>query len=123
MSNRIAVPPNGESVAGVMSVGPWPSALGARNALPDSGIPPWQGAGRVAGDAPDGLVRVSGAPASRPVWVLDHATGYVVARTVSAADGTWSVVGLSTTRPVSVWLRGEDGERDVLVPRVVPEEP
>lgn len=55
------------------------------------------GQGIIAGEGP-GIVTVNGSPAVRPIRIYDRETGEIVARTQSAADGTYSVPGLSTAR-------------------------
>jgi hypothetical protein len=118
----IVQPPNGQSIAGpyaLVGVSVWQFT----HTVPNTGVPPWQGTKRLAGDSPQGRVMLGTDPASREVWIVDHATGYVATKTVSLADGTWEVVGVNGDRLFSVWFRGEDGERDVLVPRITPVEP
>lgn len=77
---------------------------------------------RIGGDSPNGLVLVSGVPASRPVWILDMETGVVVAQTNSDTDGTYNVPFLSArTDGYAVWIRGVNpGERDYFIPGVHP---
>ncbi len=60
-----------------------------------------------------GTVTVSAVPAARRVEVYDNATMVLVASTLSAADGTWSISGLTTTRLLLVVVRGDSGESTV----------
>lgn len=83
-------------------------------------LPP-RGTGYVAGEAPDGLVTFNGAPAVRTVDVFDRLTNIKVATTVSAADGTYRVSGLDTSRQYDVRARGQDEhENDIIAARVTP---
>jgi hypothetical protein len=80
------------------------------------------GALRIGGDSPNGLVLVGSAPAARPVWLLDMATGVLVATTTSGSDGTYAFTGLSArTDGYLVWIRGATaGEKGYFIPGVHP---
>jgi hypothetical protein len=81
------------------------------------------GALRIGGDAPDGLVRVGGAPAARVVDLFDRESRVFVATTTSASDGTYAFTGLAArTEGYDVVIRGvvSSGERDVIVPGMQP---
>lgn len=81
--------------------------------------PPWKGDGYIAGDDPDGLVTFNGAPAVREIELWDRATSTHVATTESAADGTYSFIGVSRDRLFDVIARGANGtENDVIAARV-----
>lgn len=75
-----------------------------------AGNPPTGGTGTLSG-----VVTVSGVAASRVVQIRDDATLALAGATVSAVDGTWSVTGLTRTRPLRLIVLGEAGERDVTV--------
>lgn len=78
-----------------------------------------RGADRLAGDAPDGLVKSNDTPVARPVRIYHRATGELVAEVMSASDGTWQVTGLTSAVDFDVQFMGTaSGERDVLVPKV-----
>lgn len=62
-----------------------------------------------------GVVTVSGVEASRAVRVYDDATMTFAGSTVSESDGTWSVPGLTKTRPLRAIVLGGPGERDVTI--------
>lgn len=62
---------------------------------------PFAGRGFVAGQAP-GLVTVGGAPAARRVVLIDSLTLKPVARTWSAADGTYRLNGINPNREFTV---------------------
>jgi hypothetical protein len=62
-----------------------------------------------------GVVRVSGEPASRTVEIRDEATLLLAGAVVSDIDGTWSVSGLTTIRPLRAIILGSTGERDVTI--------
>lgn len=87
--------------------------------------PAFRGSGYLAGSFPDGLATVEGAPAEVEVRVLwrppggTFAEGVVVARTLSAPDGTWSVPGLNTTLRFDVVGR-KAGFNDIVVSDVTP---
>jgi hypothetical protein len=76
---------------------------------------------RIGGDAPYGLVLVSGVPAARKVRVYDRETGVLVLETMSDIDGTYPATGLpARTEGYDVQIMGNTGERDVIVARVQP---
>lgn len=98
---------------------PYRSPIGV---LGVSGVSLLRGHMRVAGDVPGGLVLVNGVPAARDVCAIDHESRTVVCHTRSAADGTWNAPRMAAGREITVWIRGENGERDMLVPRGLPVE-
>jgi hypothetical protein len=74
--------------------------------------PNWRGNGYLAGEYPEGITTVEGVPTSADVLVClrlpgSYFDGLVVARTVSAPDGTWRVDGLSETMRFDVRARKE----------------
>lgn len=82
------------------------------------------GTGSLGGTSPNGLVTNNGAPvvATIRVHLRDPGQpydGYVVARTESASDGTWSVTGLDTTKRYDV-IGQLAGENDVIMSDVTP---
>ena len=84
------------------------------------------GVGYLAGEFPDGITTVEGVPTAAEVRVLWRGPagarfdGVVVARTVSAADGTWRVDGLNPALRFDVVGRLA-GKNDVLMANVAPE--
>lgn len=63
------------------------------------------GPGYIAGEPPDGLVRVNGVPAAREIRVSDRVTSRLVAVAWSATDGTYSVNGLNPEMEFDVSVR------------------
>ena len=84
-----------------------------------AGDPAFLGYARLAGDAPDGLVLSDGTPVARPVRAYLRSTGTLAGATISEADGTWELPGLSPAVDFDVQFVGtQPGERDVIVPKV-----
>jgi hypothetical protein len=82
-------------------------------------VPPWSGLGYIGGTAPDGLVTFNGTGTVRDIALFDRATGYIVATTTSASDGTYRFDGLSLNRVFDVIARGSsDTENDIIAARV-----
>lgn len=85
-----------------------------------------RGAGFLAGEFPDGITTVEGAPVTATVRVLyrpdsgDPGDGMVVAEVQSAPDGTWRVDGLNPALKYDVVGR-KNGHNDVIVANVSPE--
>lgn len=83
------------------------------------------GNGYFAGSFPDGITSIAGKPISATVRVLLRSTvngdgdGSIVAKTVSAPDGTWRIDGLRTDLKYDVVAR-YDGENDVIMSNVTP---
>lgn len=83
------------------------------------------GNGYLAGEYPGGATTVDGVPQSAEVRVLwrdgngGRHDGFVVARTVSAADGTWRVDGLNPNLRYDVVGR-KNGFNDVIIANVQP---
>ena len=83
------------------------------------------GTGYLSGEFPGGTTTVEGAPTQAEVRVLwrgpaGHPShGVLVAKTHSAPDGTWLVVGLNPTLRYDVVGR-KDGFNDVIVSNVQP---
>jgi hypothetical protein len=75
-----------------------------------AGRPPLWGNGALSG-----TVTVASVPAARVVEVYDEATLTLAASTKSASDGTWSLSGLTTTRPLRLIVHGVLSERDVTI--------
>ena len=88
--------------------------------------PDFRGAGSLSGSWPDGTVTVDGAPTAAEIRILwrDPAgskfDGYVVARTMSAPNGTWMVTGLNPDLRYDVVGR-KSGHNDVIMANVSPE--
>lgn len=86
---------------------------------------PSPGSGYLAGEYPGGTTTVDGVPQSAEIRVLwrdpnnSYMDGVVVARTVSAADGTWRVLGLNPNLRYDVVGR-KDGHNDVIAANVQP---
>ncbi len=84
------------------------------------------GQGYLAGEFPDGITTVEGVPTAAEVRVLWRGPadaqfdGVVVARTVSAPDGTWRVDGLNPALRFDVVGRLA-GRNDVIMANVAPE--
>lgn len=75
---------------------------------------------RIGGDAPTGVVTLSGLPVARTVDLFDRDTNIHLSRTTSSAiDGTFGFSNLST-RAYDIIIRGNAGERDVIIPNVLP---
>ena len=53
------------------------------------------GPGRIAGDSPDGIATVAGAPAKVPIRVVHRTSNRVVGFTVSDENGNWEVSNLN----------------------------
>ena len=86
---------------------------------------PLFGNGYLAGEFPDGITTVEGAPVAATVRVMvrkpgDLADGFVVIETQSAADGTWRVDGLNPALRYDVVGR-KAGFNDVIMANVSPE--
>jgi hypothetical protein len=80
------------------------------------------GAGYIAGEAPDGLVTVGGAPGARRVDLFVRLGCRCIGSTFSADDGTYVFHGLNPTLEYD--LIGRDHARvfgDVLAYAIVPE--
>lgn len=83
-----------------------------------------EGALRIGGDSPNGLVLSGGAPASRTVRLLDMETGALIAETTSNGSGIYSFTGLSArTDGYAVWIVGAAGERGIIIPGMHPSSP
>lgn len=87
---------------------------------------PLPGAGYLAGEFPDGLTTVEGAPVSAAVLVRYRAAvpgafgdGALVGMTQSAPDGTWLVPGLNASLRYNVEARHVD-HNDAMVSGVQP---
>lgn len=84
------------------------------------------GNGYLAGNFPEGITTVDGVPVSAEVRVEFRgdagsiSDGFVVAKTLSAPDGTWRVDGLNPNLRYDVIGRKE-GHNDVIVSNVQPE--
>jgi hypothetical protein len=75
---------------------------------------------RIGGDTPTGVVTLSGLPVARTVDIFDRDTNIHISRTTSSAiDGTFNFSNLST-RAYDIIIRGEAGERDAVIPNVLP---
>lgn len=89
---------------------------------------PDPGTGFLAGEFPDGITTVEGAPTSATVRALYRperggpADGMAVAEVQSAADGTWVIEGLNPDLKYDVVVRKE-GYNDVMVANVSPWNP
>jgi len=93
----------------------------AFNARLDGGGAYWNGPGYVAGEAPDGLVTVNSAPASRYVYVIDRVSRVVIGATWSAPNGTYRIDNLNPANVVDVIARDHAGTyNDAIVSRVYP---
>lgn len=82
------------------------------------------GTGTLGGTSPNGIATDNGTPtvATIRVHLRDPGQpydGYVVARTESASDGTWSVTGLDITKRYDV-IGQLAGENDVIMSDVTP---
>ena len=55
----------------------------------------FSGKGRIAGDSPDGLATVAGAPAKVPIRVVHRPTNMVAGFTISDANGNYEVANLN----------------------------
>lgn len=96
----------------------WPFISGILRPKPNSG------AGYLAGEAPDGITTLRGAPVSAEVRVLlrTNITGHpndglLIASTISAVDGTWRIEGIDPGILVDVVFR-LDGYNDILMSSV-----
>ena len=87
---------------------------------------PLSGAGRLAGDFPDGITTVDSVPIPAEVRILLRTAsgavgdGAVVAVVQSAPDGTWEVLGLPEGFTYDVVGR-KNNFNDVIVANVTPE--
>lgn len=87
---------------------------------------PLSGAGRLAGDFPDGTTTVEGVPVAAEVRVLLRRAsgavgdGAVVAVVQSAPDGTWEITGLPPGFKYDVVGR-KAGENDVIMADITPD--
>lgn len=85
-----------------------------------------RGSGYLAGEFPEGITTVEGVPVSAEIKVLyrDQSggayDGFVVAKTLSAPDGTWRVDGLNPALRYDVVGR-KNGHNDVIMANVSPE--
>lgn len=78
------------------------------------------GLGFIAGQSP-ALVTVAGAPARRPVYVLERAGLRVVASGYSGNDGTYMFEGLSPNRSFVVVAFDDQGQFNAVIrDRVIP---
>lgn len=88
-------------------------------------VKPAPGNGYLAGEFPDGITTVEGAPVSATVRILYRPAagalgdGVVVAEVQSAPDGTWRVDGLNPTLRYDVVGR-KAGLKDVIMSNVQP---
>ena len=86
---------------------------------------PLFGDGYLAGEFPDGITTVEGAPVSATVRILCRpeadalGDGVVVAQVQSAPDGTWRVDGLNPALKYDVVGR-KNGHNDVIMANVSP---
>lgn len=86
---------------------------------------PLSGAGRLAGDFPDGITTVDSVPVPAEVRILLRTAsgavgdGAVVAVVQSAPDGTWEVLGLPPGFKYDVVGR-KAGENDVIMADITP---
>lgn len=87
--------------------------------------------GRIAGDSPDGLVLVGGAPAIRNVDIFDRTLKTHIATTTSNSSGEYEfldqlvrdeITNVNGDEGYDVILRGviASGERDVIIPGIQP---
>lgn len=91
----------------------------------DTFLLPLLGAGRLAGEFPDGITTVEGVPVSAEVRILlrrvtgQAGDGAIVAVVQSAADGTWEVTGLPMGFKYDVVARLA-GQNDVIMSDITP---
>lgn len=91
----------------------------------DTKFQPSPGNGYLAGEFPDGITTVGGAPVAATVRVLyrpeagEPGDGVVVAEVQSDPDGTWRVDGLNTALKYDVVGR-KSGFNDVIMSNVQP---
>lgn len=81
----------------------------------------FSGDGYIAGESPDGLVKVDGTPAAREVRIHERVSGRLVATTMSASNGTYAIYRLD--RQVEFDVIARDHERvwaDRIVGAVIP---
>lgn len=80
------------------------------------------GAGYVAGELPDGIVTVNGAPAPRRVDLIHRATCQLIASRFSTADGTYRFDGLDPAEEFDIIGRDWTSTyNDTITSRVRPE--
>ena len=87
-------------IGGAMSAGvAWPPPGRATATVPNdlARTISFAGSARIAGDPP-GIVTIDGAPAAARVRVYDRTSGALVTETISAADGTYEIPGISASR-------------------------
>lgn len=85
------------------------------------GRKPAPGPGYLAGEFPDGITSVLGAPEPATIRVLYRPTGVLVAEVQSAANGTWQVDNLNPALKFDVVCRKE-GYNDLIWADVIPTE-
>ncbi len=75
---------------------------------------------RIGGDFPTGVVTLSGVPVARTVDIFDRNQKILVSTTTSSAvDGSFQFLNLPN-RAYDIIIRGEVGEKDIIISNVLP---